>query len=227
MAKRTAAAVNIGGMLFSDADGAPTETLPADLRDYAEWHRGRRRYGVWMVPVDEPAVLDYIDAARSQLADLLHPSGRRQAHVTVHACGFHGEGVRDDDFPPHRLEQQIAVLQAQAGPACSLPLARLDSFAGAAFIPVGDPLGRLAQWRNLLEEGSREIRQARYVAHITLGMYRRRVSGDVVRQRLGELAAPPPSLHAARLDYVTYDARDHFGALQRMRSVFLKTALIA
>lgn len=209
-------------MLFSDPIAGPTETLVADLRDYPEWHRGRRRYGVWVLPVDDPELLDYIDAARSQLADLIHPSPRRQPHVTVFVCGFHGAGERDDDFPLHRLDRQVALLEACANGTCALPLARLDSFASAAFIPVGDPMGQLARWRQAFGESSREIRQAPYVAHITLGLYRQRVPAQVIRQRLGDVAPPPLSLSVTELQYVTYDAHEHFGSLDCFRRVVLE-----
>lgn len=211
-------------MLFSDSKAAPAQTLVADLRDYPEWRQGRLRYGVWVVPVDDPALLDYIRAARDQLADLLHPSPRRQPHLTVFVCGFHGEGQRDDDFPPRRLEQQVALLEAHAGATCSLPLASLDSFASAAFIPVGDPMGRLDQWRLALGACSGEIRQAPYVAHITLGLYRRCVSAAELRERLGDVAAPPSSLRASELQYVTYDARDQLGPLDCVRRIALNAA---
>ncbi|MET3651380.1 2'-5' RNA ligase family protein [Dyella japonica] len=213
-------------MLFSDPIAGPAETLVADLRDYPEWHRGRHRYGVWVAPIDDPVLLDYIGVVRSQLADLIHPSPRRQPHLTIFVCGFHGAGEWDDDFPLHRLDRQMALLQARAEAACALPLARLDSFASAAFIPVGDPMGRLARWRQALGEGSREIRQAPYVAHITLGLYRQCVPAQVIRQRLGEVAPPPSALNVTELQYVTYDARDQFGSLDCLRRVALEPASV-
>ncbi|PMQ02814.1 hypothetical protein DyAD56_22045 [Dyella sp. AD56] len=211
-------------MLFSDPVAGPAETLVAELRDYPEWHRGRGRYGVWVVPVQDAALLDYIDTAREHLADLIHPSPRRQPHLTVFVCGFHGEGVEDDDFPPQRLARQVALLRACAGAMCTLPLARPDSFASAAFIPVGDPKGQLARWRQVLGEASREVRQSPYVPHITLGLYRRCVAGDVVRRRLAMLATPPPMLAVRELHYVTYDTRDQLGPLETLYSVSLKQA---
>jgi len=220
------AAVTIGVMLFSDPIGGPAETLVADLRDYPEWHRGRCCYGIWMLPVDDPALLQYIDAARAQLADLIHPSPRRQAHVTVYVCGFHGAGDRDDDFPLHRLDHQVALLEAHAGTECALPLAALDSFASAAFIPVGDPMGRLARWREALAVGSPEIRQSPYIAHITLGLYRRCVPAEVIRRRLGAVVPPPSWLKVSELRYATYEAQDHFGPLGCVRRVALASARV-
>ncbi|MES2311272.1 MAG: hypothetical protein V4566_03160 [Pseudomonadota bacterium] len=70
-------------MLISDLKHGPSETVIAELRDYPEWHRQRQRYGVWVIPVNDPVLLDYIEAARRRLADLLHLSQQRQPHLTL------------------------------------------------------------------------------------------------------------------------------------------------
>lgn len=199
----------------------PAETLVAELRDYPEWRKGRARYGVWVAPIDDPALLDYVDTARRQLADLIHPSPRRQPHLTVFVCGFHGAGNRNDDFSPQQLEHQLATLLRHSSTACDLPLAGLDSFASAAFIPVGDPQGRLAGWRQTLGETSREVRQGPYVPHITLGLYRVRVSAEVVRERLAGVPPSTLTLRVSELHYVTYDASDQLGALDTLHCVRL------
>ncbi|WP_267223261.1 2'-5' RNA ligase family protein [Dyella silvae] len=210
----TAGAGTIAGMRFSDLHAGPAETLVAELRDYPEWHRGRERYGVWMVPVDDAALLSYIGDVRRQLADLLHPDGQRQPHLTVFVCGFHEpQRVADDDFPPERLQQQLALLKSGTGAPCSLPLASPDSFASAAFIPVGDPQGRLAHWRRLLGQASEEVRPSAYIPHITLGLYRRRVDAQVIRERLGGIDAPAMPMAITQLHYATYDTRSQFGPL--------------
>jgi hypothetical protein len=202
-------------MLFSDVRHGPSETIVTELRDYPEWHRGRLRFGVWMIPVDDPALLDYIESARCRLADLLHPNLQRQPHLTVFVCGFEQAAcVADDDFSPIQLQVQIDALHRARAASCVLPLAAPDSFASAAFIPVGDPEGRLAVWRDLLGTEAREVRQAAYVPHITLGLYRRKIAADIVRQRLSEIEAPPVPLRVESLHYATYDARMQFGPLE-------------
>ncbi len=190
------------------------QTLPAELRDYPEWHRGRPRYGLWMIPVEQPALLAYIAALQTQLADLLHPPGARQAHLTLFVCGFEQPRVQfDDDFPPARLAAQQAALQAAFTAPCELPLGAVDSFASAAFIPVGDPQRQLAAWREQLAACSREIRQADYVPHITLGLYRRRLPAAQLRARLAALPAPPQALRVEQLHYASYASVEQFGAL--------------
>jgi 2'-5' RNA ligase len=212
-------------MLISDLKHGPSETLVAELRDYPEWHRQRQRYGVWVIPVNEPALLDYIEATRRRLADLLHPSRQRQPHLTLFVCGFEQPSqVEDDDFSSTQLHDQIESLQGLRGTACSLALAAPDSFASAAFIPMIDPTAQLTQWRGALEVAAKEVRQAIYVPHITLGLYKRKAAAEEVRQRLREIDAPPMSLRIDQLHYATYDARLHFGPLETQHIVSLECA---
>jgi hypothetical protein len=207
-------------MLLSDPLAGPAETQVADVRDYPEWHKGRARYGAWVALIEQPALLAYIDICRHRLRDLLHPCPQRQPHLTVFVCGFEQPArVEHDDFPPDALARQIACLEHDMAAPCELPLAPPDSFASAAFIPVGDPQRRLARWRQSLGQVSAEIRQSPYVPHITLGLYRQRVSAAVLRQRLGALEAPTMALDMTRLVYVTYAASELFGALQVQHSV--------
>lgn len=210
------------GMLFSDPTSAPAETLATVLRDYPEWHRGRGRYGLWMIPLHDPCLLDYVRDAQRQLADLLHPSPLRQPHVTLFVCGFEQpERVADDDFSPRQLCRQIDLIDRMRGRSCVLPLGRPDSFASAAFVPVGDPAGRLQAWREALGSAAREVRQAPYVPHITLGLYTRRIGAELVRQRLGELAPPPVDLAVTQLHYATYCAHAQFGPLESRHRAIL------
>jgi len=206
---------NIAHMLFSDPENGPAETLVAELRDFAEWHRGRKRYGVWILPMVQPDLLDYVAKVRGALADLLHPSPLRQPHMTVFVCGFHqARGRADDDFSSAMLRRQRALLRRIELRRATLPLAKPDSFASAAFIPVNDSEGQVARWRDLLGSVSREIRQSAYVPHITLGLYRRHVNAPTLRQRLAAFGAPPVALAATELQYVTYAAHDPIGPLR-------------
>jgi 2'-5' RNA ligase len=216
---------SIGAMLISDLKHGPSETVIAELRDYPEWHRQRQRYGVWIIPVSDPMLLDYIEAAQRRLADLLHPSQQRQPHLTLFVCGFEQQSrVADDDFSPAQLHDQIESLQGLRGAACALSLGAPDSFASAAFIPVIDPSGQLTQWRCALEVAAKEVRQATYVPHITLGLYKRKASAEEVRQRLREIDAPSTSLRIDQLHYATYDTRLQFGPLETQHVVRLESA---
>ena len=217
--------VSIDVMLISDVKHGPSGTAIAELRDYPEWHRQRQRYGVWMIPVNDPLLLDYIEAARRRLDDLLHPSQQRQPHLTLFVCGFEQPShTADDDFSPAQLHQQIESLQHLRGVECSFPMGAPDSFAGAPFVPVMDPHGQLSRWRCALEGAAKEVRQSTYVPHITLGLYKRKATAGEVRERLGEIEAPAMSLRVNQLHYATYDARLHFGPLETQRVISLESA---
>ena len=190
-------------------------TQVTEVRDYPEWHRGRSRYGLWMIPVNCPALLAHIEQLKRQLSDLLHPSDR-QPHITLFVCGFEQPEARlDDDFTPTQLQQQIAALRALHSRPCTLYIGPPTSFSSAAYLPVADPQQRLEQWRQALGKVCGEVRQAAYVPHITLGLYRRQVSSQVLHQRLRSLVAPAAmSLSVEALEYVSYLQSAQFSRLE-------------
>ena len=204
-------------MLLSDTVSF-AETTVAQVRDYPEWHRGRRRYAIWMIPIRCPRVLAHIDRVTASLADLLHPS-RRQPHITLFVCGFEGESVmHDDDFTAAQLERQLADLERLCLPPCELRIGSPDSFASAAFLTVEDPQGHLPRWRETLAAGCTEVRQAAYVPHLTLGLYRRAVRAGELRQRLERWSVSDTlPLPVAELEYATYHSGDMFGPLECRR----------
>lgn len=205
--------------------GSFAHSLPAEIRDYPEWRRGRIRYGIWIVPAGTPSLDDYLRDIRERLDDMLHPAGRREPHVTLFVCGFEQPRIsHDDDFTPEQLGRQEARLASARGPACSLPLLPPDSFASAAYLPVGDPGSRLRIWRDRLAREAPEIRQAPYVPHVTIGLYRRRVPAGEIRERLAALPPPPPVLPVRELCYATYDGRDQHGPLDIRRRLPLDPA---
>lgn len=210
-------------MSFSASGFSFSETVVAQLRDYPEWHKGRGRYAIWMVPVDCPRVLGYITEVTEQLADLLHPT-RRQPHLTVFVCGFEQPGrVNDDDFTPGQLQRQLEALRGLWRSAGSLRVGRPDSFASAAYLSVADPVGHLDNWRGALAGGAAEIRFGPYVPHITLGLYRQQVSARALRERLARVSAPPElNMSVDRLEYASYSSMDMFGPLTCQKVVPLQ-----
>lgn len=203
-------------MRFSTAHNSPTHTQICELRDYPEWHRGRQRYGLWAIPVDCPAVLARMQAARELLGDWLHPGYLRQAHITLFVCGFEALQRRyDDDFCSAQLQHQLDALRRLPLAPFELQIGSLDSFASAAFLQIGDPQRRLQPLRGCLAGQAEEVRQSPYLPHLTLGLYRRSISGQAWRERAAALSRLPPLPLAVReLHYCTYQADQLFGPLQ-------------
>lgn len=203
-------------MLFSDLRQAPVQSIVCERRDYPEWHRGRRRYGVWLLPVDCPRILARLERARAHLGDWLHRDYRRQAHITLFVCGFAADSAQfDDDFPAERLAAQLAALAQLGAGRFELQVGGLDSYASAPFLTIADPDQRLEPLRRTLATHSTEIRQATYHPHLTAGLYARSVPRAVLQQRLSDFAdAAPLALPVNQLQYATYAAAELFGRLR-------------
>ena len=208
-------------MLLSSSQRSFNETLVTELRDHPQWHRGRHRYGVWVLPIECPQLLAYIDLVTRQLGDLIHPS-RRQPHITLFVCGFEQPSrYYDDDFTTDQLERQIAGLEAMEVTPCSLQIGAVDSFASAALLTVTDPMGQLDRWRRVLARSCTEIRFTAYVPHLTLGLYRRRIGVDELRQRLAALSQVDAlTLPVSCLEYATYSSIDQFGPLSCKKRIY-------
>ena len=202
-------------MLLSDPLHGPARLLPAEWRDHPEWHRGRPRYALWSIPVECPRVLERLRTARELLGDWLHPPGARQAHITLFVCGFPAARPHhDDDIAPAVLEAQRQALDALRLAPFELHIGGLDSFASAAFLRVTDE-GQLAHLRRPLGQLSSEIRQAPYVPHLTLGLYRHAASAEDWRRRAEPLRhCPPLALPVRELQLLSYAATEPQGALR-------------
>lgn len=202
-------------MLLSDPLQAPSILLPSLRTGYPEWHRGRPRYALWSIPLDCPAVLQRLHEARRLLGDWLHPVQGRQAHISLFVCGFPcAAPCLDDDIGTAVLQAQHRALASLNAAPFELQIGSLDSFASAAFLEVKDD-GRLEQLRQALAPLSREIRQAAYVPHLTVGLYRQAVSADHWRERAEPLRdCQPLALAVRELQLVSYDARELQGPLR-------------
>lgn len=202
-------------MRLLDPRHAPDATLPCELRDHPEWHRGRERYCLWSIPVECPRVLARLDAARALLGDWLHPPGLRQAHITLFVCGFPCVIPRhDDDIVTTQLDDQRGALEALRIAPFELSIGGLDSFASAAFLTIGED-AVLDRLRQALGRFTAEVRQAPYVPHLTVGLYRVAASTAEWRRRAADLGySPPLALPVRELQLVSYAAAEPLGPLR-------------
>jgi 2'-5' RNA ligase len=202
-------------MRFCDPLQAPATTQPCTLQDQPEWHRGRARYWLWAIPLDCPAVLQRLQSARELLDDWLHPPGERQAHVTLFVCGFANTAPElDDDIAPAMLEAQRQALETLRLEPFELSIGDLGSFASAAFLDVQDN-GKLEQLRQVLARFTPEVRQAEYVPHLTVGLYRRAVATAIWCQRAARLRnCPPLPIPVHELQLLSYAAAEPQGKLR-------------
>jgi 2'-5' RNA ligase len=198
------------------------QTLACELRDYPEWHKGRRRYGAWVIRTESPAVLARMQQAREILGDWLHPHGQRQAHITLFVCGFIASARQhDDDFTADQLKAQLAVLQQLRPANFELEIGGAESFSSAAYLQVADPEQHLQSIRNALGGLSGEVRQTDYVPHLTLGLYRQALPREQAIQRLQLIPSEPLRLQVKDIHFATYEAQEQHGPLRYENAVEL------
>lgn len=203
---------------------SPACTIPCELRDYPEWHHGRRLYCVWTLPVRDRQVLERLQAAQQQLSPWLHQGYRRQAHVTLFVCGFDAQvRHRDDDFTRQMQLLQCEAMEMLAQASFSLSIGGLDSFASAPYLQVSDPEAVLPRLRDALQRISPEIRQAGYVPHLTVGLYRQAVPWPHLQARISAFDhAEPLTLQVSELQLCCYHASELFGPLIPLRRIRLQ-----
>lgn len=206
---------------------AAPRVLAADPHDPVAWRQGRRRYAVWLIEVQAPAVLARWRQAQTRLAPWLLPS-QRQAHLTVQVCGFVVEAtaegdpappntLRNDDFLPAQRAAQQQALQALKPPRFSLQVGGVDSFDSAAFLQVSDPQHALAPLRQALALAHGEFRSGPWVPHLTLGLYRAAWPKAELAQALRQANADggrPLALPVRHLAWADYDAAQLGGRLR-------------
>ena len=199
------------------------ETLPTKNRDYQGWHRGRKKYAAWTIDIQDPPVQSRFDAARAHLSDFLLKPYFRQAHVTLFVCGFLADVERfDDDFSTDGLKRQLQALKEARLAPFEIEIGGIDSFATAPFLEVFDVTGGIEKIRNVLSSTHAEIREAAYVPHVTLGLYKDRFARKMVAERVSVLSPESRIIYwVDEIHLMTYSALEIAGPLKRHRTIQL------
>jgi 2'-5' RNA ligase len=137
-------------------------------RDFKEWHLGIPYYGFWAILVDNPKLLSVVSKAQTQLQPFFLPSYRRQAHITLNACGL----LSETHFSQSKLDQQINNLKILNLSPFELSLGHIDSFSTSAYLSVFDTSKILHKINKALNQIVSDSTPAKYTPHITLGLYR-------------------------------------------------------
>jgi 2'-5' RNA ligase len=203
-------------------------TLASLQRDFVEWRKARTHYAVWAIDVDTPSLRAAIAALRAHLADNLLPDYRRQAHVTLHLCGFPATVANlDDDYPAATLQAQIAALQAAAPAPFALEIGSPDSFTSAAYFSVDDCAGGILATRRALAGGRHPDETFPYTPHVTCGLYRREFPLAALIQHMAACdTGLPARLQIDRLTLMAYEAAIIGGPLTNLCEFDLATRQI-
>lgn len=175
--------------------------------DFSAWHRGRARYACWVLLLSHvPALARRMAEARRALDGLLLPAYRRQAHLTLHACGFPCAQPRwPDDFGPQQFAAQVAALERAAPAPFTLRIDGLGSFPTAPFLAVSGATEALARLRRALAVAGEEARDTPYCPHVTLGLYNgAHPAGEIARRRSRLVRRPPLAVSVEAVSLVSY-----------------------
>lgn len=200
----------------------PTFVSPFTTDDYQKWHKGRRHYGVWYIPIDDDKVAAYCQRLRDELGGLFADNYRRQWHITLFVNGFYVDNCQyDDDFDECILTKQINELQKLQLSRFQLTTQGLGSFINCAYVGV-KMHPALMQIRQHLGSHHQEIAPLTYTPHITLGLYREDFDYDAVLNRLNSVATTALDIPVNRLVFATFDATDLQGELYNQHEIRLK-----
>ncbi|ENX45387.1 2'-5' RNA ligase family protein [Acinetobacter pittii] len=201
--------------------------VPTSIRDYPEWHLGRQNYALWYLEINDQKIVDYLDALRAHFSEFLVEPNNRQYHITLFICGFltHKTRIYSDDFSLSEFEQQREILRKENFSSFQLKIGSIDSFTSALFVQIQDIKNTLPLIRQKLGLVSNEIAALEYCPHITLGLYKKEYSSDLILHKISEL--PVQYKHAEfdlKFEHLTfgyYQAQTLQGKLYPSQHLFL------
>ena len=201
-------------------------TIPAEIRDFPEWHHGRKHYAVWVLGCeDNPAIQAKFKAARAHLNGYLLEPYDRQPHITLFVCGFLVAAAQyNDDFTQNQVEAQIQALGSAQIEAFEIEINGLNSFASAPFLEVHDPDGGIARLRAALSSGAPEFRTAPYQPHLTVGLYASAFPSQDVLARMAAFLTEPIRWRVEQITLATYQASEVVGKLSHRYGYSLKAS---
>ena len=199
------------------------KTIPAEIRDFPEWHRGRETYAVWILPLEDDAVREIFEAAQEHLDGYLLEPNRRQPHITLFVCGFLvAKPQYNDDFTHEQLQAQLQTLEKADTTPFEIEVGGLNSFASAPFLEIHDPEGGIARLREVLSHGAREFRTAPYTPHLTIGLYADAFPSESVMKRLASFPRTPVRWEVNQITLATYKAHEFAGKLSYEHHISLE-----
>lgn len=150
-----------------------SQTFGPMEEDFYEWHKGRAKYGVWVLELDDEVFLQRYCQAQQHLSPYLISHYYRKPHITLAPCGFlMPEKNNADDYDAASLMQDVDNI-------LSLDLSVLDctirnvliSYAIAPGFEVLDHQGDLGRLNDLLRKADPMDDNIDYFPHITVGLY--------------------------------------------------------
>ncbi|MCW8929240.1 MAG: 2'-5' RNA ligase family protein [Gammaproteobacteria bacterium] len=191
------------------------KTIPSEIRDFPEWHHGRKNYAVWVLLCDDnEALQEKFNAARQHLNSYLLEPYHRQPHITLFVCGFLSDEYRyNDDFTYGQYESQLQVLKEANIEPFEIEVGGMNSFASAPFLEVSDPDEGILRLREILSKGANEFRTTSYRPHLTIGLYAEAFSSEKILKQMEVFVSKPVRLKVKQMALVSYKSHEIAGEL--------------
>lgn len=191
---------------------AATHSIKNIDRDFIEWHKGRTRYAIWALHVDDKCWLQHLHLAREMLMSCLLSGKQRMPHITLFAVGF----VEDTGFSDMVSQQKNILKKCQLKPF-ELQLGRLDSFSSAAYFSVVDLASNLNKIRNAFSSVMQEERNVTYTPHLTVGLYNAEYPTASLIELMKDYENPVcPSIEINKMSLMCFDTKSIFSPLEVM-----------
>ena len=190
------------------------ETIPSIDQDHPEWHRGRKVYAVWLIDAGQEEICKQVAVAQEHLSGFLVKPYRRQPHVTLFVCGFLADTRRfDDDYSACQFREQTQSLRDANVPPFFIEIGGLNSFSSAPFLEVNDLEGGINRVRTALSAITEEIGRTSFTPHVTVGLYSKAFSSEVVARKIATFPNKPVTCKVERITFAAYEAQESAGAL--------------
>lgn len=149
-----------------------SKTYGPMTKDFSDWHKGRQKYAVWIVEVNDATFLQRYYEAQRHLAPYLIDSYQRKPHITLAPCGFLASTQHYvDDYCPHHLESDLEkILSLKQYEITAVIHSALISYAIAPGFEVLDTQHDLSTLNRLLAR-SDSFGDSVYFPHVTVGLY--------------------------------------------------------
>jgi 2'-5' RNA ligase superfamily protein len=177
-------------------------TLSAELNTVdSAWARGRSDYLAFLIPVDDPAAIGYIQPLADEVARIpgVEPYPAPYWHITIKGAGFLADPAsHSDEVSPESLEsiQRIAAEVFAAQPSFDITLGLINGFAEVVIIEVWNSLPVRNLNSRLLEAVPGIYRQpfdgALFLPHISIARYTSDEGLPQLKETLARLRTQPP-----------------------------------
>ena len=186
-----------------------TQVFKPNKEVLENWHRGRERYAVWMIRINEPLIERRIQIVNQTLSPYINIHPVTKPHITVFALGFPStEILYNDDFDMAIIKQQVDLLRELQLKPISLKVGSANSLLTGPVLEIHDLSNQLTKIRQVLDQTKNEIRFSSFVPHITTGHYLEAKSPENFAKGFDKLRSfEPITLKLTELELINFSAR--------------------